>query len=86
MVRHAAIFLIDLYRRWLSPLLPPSCRFYPSCSSYSREAYLRHGFLKGSCLTVGRLLRCHPYNEGGFDPVPERFVLLRAGKIQSRGK
>lgn len=85
MVRHAAIFLIDLYRRWLSPLLPPSCRFYPSCSAYAREAYLRHGFLGGTYLTAGRLLRCHPFNEGGLDPVPERTLFSRPGQAPGQG-
>ena len=71
MVHRAAVGLIDLYRGWISPLLPPSCRFYPSCSAYAREAYLKHGFFAGSLLTAGRLLRCHPYHPGGVDPVPE---------------
>jgi putative membrane protein insertion efficiency factor len=58
------------YQRLLSPLLPPSCRFYPSCSQYALEAIRRHGALKGSWLAARRLIRCHPFNAGGFDPVP----------------
>jgi uncharacterized protein len=62
--------LIRGYQRLLSPLLPPSCRFHPSCSHYALEAIQRHGALKGSWLAVRRLARCHPFNAGGFDPVP----------------
>jgi putative membrane protein insertion efficiency factor len=62
--------LIRGYQRLLSPLLPPSCRFHPSCSQYALEAIDRHGALKGSWLAVRRLARCHPFNAGGFDPVP----------------
>jgi putative membrane protein insertion efficiency factor len=62
--------LIRGYQRLVSPLLPPSCRFYPSCSQYALEAVNRHGALKGSWLAVRRLARCHPFNAGGFDPVP----------------
>jgi putative membrane protein insertion efficiency factor len=62
--------LIRGYQRLLSPLLPPSCRFYPSCSQYALEAVNRHGALKGSWLAARRLARCHPFNAGGFDPVP----------------
>ena len=59
------------YRRWISPALPARCRFYPSCSAYAQEALTRHGALRGSALTLWRLLRCHPFHPGGFDPVPE---------------
>ena len=62
---------IRLYRRLLSPLLPPGiCRFHPSCSVYALEALGRHGGLKGAWLTLRRLLRCQPFHPGGFDPVP----------------
>lgn len=61
---------VRLYRLVLAPVLPPSCRFYPSCSSYALEALERHGAIRGSWLTVRRLARCHPYCEGGVDPVP----------------
>ncbi len=64
--------LIRLYQRTLSPLLGPVCRFYPSCSSYGYEAIRTHGALYGSYLTVRRLLRCHPWNPGGVDPVPPK--------------
>jgi putative membrane protein insertion efficiency factor len=62
--------LIRGYQVTLSPLLPPACRFYPSCSHYALEAVNRHGALKGSWLAARRLARCHPFNAGGYDPVP----------------
>lgn len=57
------------YQRWISPLLPPSCRFYPTCSQYAYEAIERYGLLKGGALAAWRLLRCNPFCKGGFDPV-----------------
>jgi putative membrane protein insertion efficiency factor len=62
--------LVALYRRLLSPLLPPACRFYPTCSAYADEALRRQGFVLGSLLSVRRIVRCHPFAEGGVDPVP----------------
>jgi uncharacterized protein len=64
------LFLIQLYRKLISPLKPPTCRFYPTCSAYALEAIRKYGALKGLCLAVRRILRCHPLNPGGFDPVP----------------
>jgi uncharacterized protein len=61
---------ISGYRRFISPLLGPHCRFAPSCSAYALEAVQKHGALRGSWLAVCRLARCHPFNPGGFDPVP----------------
>lgn len=61
--------LIYLYQNLLSPIIPPRCRFTPTCSEYSRLAILRHGF-KGLWLSVRRVSRCHPWNSGGYDPVP----------------
>jgi putative membrane protein insertion efficiency factor len=63
---------VHAYRRWISPVLPPTCRFYPSCSAYAAEALQMHGALKGAWLTVRRLLRCGPWHPGGIDPVPPR--------------
>nr|WP_025619544.1 membrane protein insertion efficiency factor YidD [Salinispora cortesiana] len=62
---------IIAYRRWISPALPARCRFYPSCSAYALEAVTRHGPVRGAGLTARRLMRCHPFHPGGFDPVPE---------------
>ena len=62
--------LVGVYRKAVSPLLPPACRFYPSCSHYAQQALVKHGPFKGSALTFRRLLRCHPLHEGGIDPVP----------------
>ncbi|MGH3728999.1 MAG: membrane protein insertion efficiency factor YidD, partial [Micromonosporaceae bacterium] len=61
---------IVAYRRWVSPALPARCRFYPSCSAYALQALATHGALRGTALTVWRLLRCHPFHPGGYDPVP----------------
>jgi uncharacterized protein len=69
-IRAILLGLLAAYRRFVSPLLPPACRFHPTCSAYAAEAVRRHGALKGSFLTVKRLARCHPFCEGGVDPVP----------------
>lgn len=61
---------IRFYRAWISPLLPPSCRFYPTCSAYALEALGVHGPVKGSWLAVRRIASCHPFHPGGIDPVP----------------
>ncbi len=65
-----AIFLIHLYQRYLSPLLGNNCRYTPTCSQYTLEAIRRHGTGRGLWLGVQRLLRCHPFSQGGHDPVP----------------
>ena len=71
MIRGALVFLVRLYQRLVSPLLPPACRFYPSCSSYAIQALERHGALRGSLLAARRLGRCHPFHPGGVDLVPD---------------
>lgn len=65
-----AIFLIRAYQYMISPLLGPTCRFHPTCSEYSVQAFAKYGILKGGCLSVRRVLRCHPWNRGGNDPLP----------------
>ncbi|MGR8998642.1 MAG: membrane protein insertion efficiency factor YidD [Gammaproteobacteria bacterium] len=72
-MRFMLIAIIKFYKYFISPLLGSHCRFYPSCSSYSLEALQRHGLISGSYLTLRRLLKCHPFHEGGIDPVPEKF-------------
>ncbi|HVO20584.1 MAG TPA: membrane protein insertion efficiency factor YidD [Anaeromyxobacter sp.] len=71
MMRGALVLLVRLYQRVVSPLLPPACRFYPSCSTYAIQALERHGALRGSLLAARRLGRCHPFHPGGIDPVPD---------------
>ena len=68
------IGLIRIYQVLVSPLLPPSCRFYPSCSQYAAQAVAQHGALPGTWLSLRRLLRCHPLHPGGFDPVPGAHI------------
>jgi putative membrane protein insertion efficiency factor len=68
--RHAATGLIRAYQFFISPFIGPRCRFYPSCSEYTLEAINRYGLPKGVYLGTRRLLKCHPFHSGGFDPVP----------------
>lgn len=68
-MKHVLIFLIRIYQRLFSPLLPPACRFYPTCSQYFVEALQKKGFFKGVAMGVWRILRCNPFSRGGFDPV-----------------
>lgn len=70
MLKRIALIVIRLYQKLLSPLLPQTCRFYPSCSEYSRESIIRYGVVRGVWLTLIRLGKCHPFHPGGFDPVP----------------
>lgn len=65
-----AVAVLSFYKRVVSPLLPPACRFEPTCSVYAREAIERHGLRRGALLAARRLLRCHPFHAGGLDPVP----------------
>lgn len=68
----ALILLVKFYQYFISPMLPPSCRYEPTCSSYMIEAIQVHGSLKGFYLGIRRILRCHPLREGGYDPVPPK--------------
>ncbi len=70
MVEKPFVLLIDIYQYIISPLLPSSCRFYPSCSTYARESILTHGLIRGLFLSFVRIVKCHPFHPGGFDPVP----------------
>lgn len=71
------MFAVKGYKKFISPLFPPKCRFYPTCSSYALEAISKFGAFRGSVLAVWRILRCNPWNEGGIDPVPDKFTLKR---------
>lgn len=69
-LKHSFILIIRFYRKFISPLKRPSCIYYPTCSTYALEALERFGFFKGSYLSLKRILRCHPFAKGGYDPVP----------------
>ena len=68
-MKRLLIALIRFYRKFISPLFPPRCRFYPTCSQYAVEAIEKKGAFKGSIMAVRRILRCHPFSKGGYDPV-----------------
>ncbi len=63
------IFIIKLYRKYISPLKKPTCRFYPTCSQYSLSAYEKYGVIKGTYLSLRRIFKCHPFHPGGYDPL-----------------
>ncbi|WP_349409009.1 membrane protein insertion efficiency factor YidD [Pseudalkalibacillus sp. SCS-8] len=71
-MKYLFLGLIQFYRKCISPFTPPSCRFYPTCSSYGLEAIQKHGAIVGGWLTLKRILKCHPFHPGGFDPVPDK--------------
>ncbi len=71
-MKHVCIWLVGLYRRFISPMKPSCCRFTPTCSAYALEAFQKRGFFAGLILTVYRILRCNPYCRGGYDPVPDK--------------
>lgn len=72
LVIRTAVVALAVYQRLVSPFLPQSCRFAPTCSEYARQALAGHGLLRGSALAVVRLLKCHPFHPGGWDPPPSR--------------
>ncbi len=71
-MKYVLLWVIKLYMQLISPLLPPRCRFYPSCSEYCFEAINQYGVSRGLFLSYKRIIRCHPFNEGGYDPLPEK--------------
>ncbi|WP_170008012.1 membrane protein insertion efficiency factor YidD [Bacillus fonticola] len=79
-----ALLFIRFYQRVISPLKPPSCRFYPTCSHYGLEAIGRFGFIKGAYLTIRRLLKCHPFHPGGIDLVPMRWMDRHESSLQKK--
>jgi putative membrane protein insertion efficiency factor len=72
-MKRLVLYLIHIYRAYISPFLPPSCRFYPTCSQYAQEAITAYGVVKGGWLSIKRLLKCHPFHHGGYDPVCKEF-------------
>lgn len=76
-MKYILMVFIQFYRKCISPFTPPSCRFYPTCSSYGLEAIQKHGAIAGGWLTLKRILKCHPFHPGGFDPVPEKEKMER---------
>ena len=78
-MKYLLIGFLKLYRMFISPLYGNVCRFYPSCSAYALEAVQVHGAMRGSWLAARRLARCHPWNPGGYDPVPPKDVKHKSG-------
>jgi putative membrane protein insertion efficiency factor len=70
-MKYIALLLIKFYKAAISPYLPRCCRYYPSCSTYAYDAVKKYGFLRGSYMAARRILRCHPFHAGGYDPVPD---------------
>ncbi|MCL2720686.1 MAG: membrane protein insertion efficiency factor YidD [Treponema sp.] len=80
-MKYIILAFIRFYQLAISPHFPPSCRYYPSCSAYAYEAVCKHGFFQGCFLAVKRILRCHPFKRGGYDPVPDvipSFSLIKS--------
>ncbi|MGN0602184.1 MAG: membrane protein insertion efficiency factor YidD [Oscillospiraceae bacterium] len=80
MIRKIPILLIRFYQKTISPIIGPRCKYYPTCSNYSIEAFKKHGFFKGMILSIWRLLRCNPFSKGGIDYVPDEFSILKRRK------
>jgi hypothetical protein len=84
-MKHVLQFALRQYQRFISPLLPHSCRFIPTCSEYAMEAIERHGAVRGSWLALARLMRCHPFARAGYDPVPpEVEQAFRAASLRCK--
>ena len=85
-MKYLMIYLVKFYRKFISPIKPPCCRFTPTCSAYALEAFQKRGFFAGLILSVCRILRCNPFFRAGYDPVPEvgfRMRPLRADEMNS---
>lgn len=76
-MRKILIFLVRVYQRFISPVFPPSCRYYPTCSTYMIDALKKFGPLLGLIMGISRILRCNPFVRGGVDPVPDNFTIFR---------
>ncbi|HAO92309.1 MAG: membrane protein insertion efficiency factor YidD [Deltaproteobacteria bacterium GWC2_56_8] len=86
MFKRPLMWLIFFYKRAISPVLPPSCRFYPTCSDYAYRAIECHGAFPGAVLALKRIFRCHPYHPGGFDPVPETDISAALRGVDKKEK
>lgn len=80
MLKKLFLKIIRFYQIVISPLKPPTCRFYPTCSQYGLESIQRFGAIRGGFLTIKRILKCHPFHPGGFDPVPEKKQCDHSGE------
>ena len=80
MIKKALIGIIKFYRRFISPLKKPCCRFYPTCSQYALTAIEKYGAVRGGFMAVWRIIRCNPFSEGGYDYVPEQFYFFKRTK------
>lgn len=78
-MKHFFIFLINIYKNYISPLFPPSCRYQPTCSQYAVDAIKTHGAFYGLWLAIKRVLSCHPLSKGGYDPVPQAKKEIKNG-------
>ncbi|GBG93987.1 hypothetical protein LFYK43_04460 [Ligilactobacillus salitolerans] len=76
-MKNILIFPIKIYQKVISPLFPPSCRYYPTCSNYALQALEKHGLILGAVMALARIIRCNPFIRGGYDPVPEKFSIFR---------
>lgn len=76
-MRKILIFLVRIYQKCISPLFPPSCRYYPTCSNYMIDALKKHGPILGLIMGICRIIRCNPFIRGGVDPVPDNFTIFR---------
>lgn len=81
-MKYVLIVLIKIYQIFISPYFPSSCRYQPTCSQYAVEALKRFGFFKGSWLSIKRISRCHPWHEGGYDPVPEKEPRIKTKTLK----
>lgn len=78
------IYMVVGYKKLISPIFPPSCRYYPTCSTYMIDAIRKHGAFLGLIMGLGRIFRCHPFIRGGYDPVPDHFTIFRNKKASER--
>ncbi len=83
-MKNILVLMVRGYQRFISPLFPPTCRYSPTCSSYMITAIQKHGAFKGLIMGTARILRCHPFIKGGYDPVPDHFTIFRNKKAEDQ--